>query len=529
MIKRFNLSEFDVVYISYDEPNAEKNYADLLTKIPWALRVHGVKGSDSAHKAAARLCSTDRFITIDGDNIINPAVLNQTVELDTEQESSTVFSWPSKNIINGLQYGNGGIKCWPRQLVLDMQTHENADSSNLNSQIDFCWENNWVLLDACYATIENNASPLQAWRGGFREGVKLSLNNGIRVSSLTELHPINLTRLQVWLTLGRDVPNGIWAILGARQGSYLTTCTDWDFKQVRDFDYLNSYWKDNNEHLTEDQAVEECNRIGKLLDSLLGKIEVFSPEQSEFFKVSKINPKRQRLDVRNYSNQYDIVMITYDEKNAEENWANLVRRFPFAKRLHGVSGIHNAHRAAASLVNTNMFWVVDGDAEIVPDFDFKHVPDTNETVTVWKSLNPVNGLTYGYGGVKLLPTKLTLEMDTNKTDMTTSISRSFRLVDKVSNITAFNTDAFSAWRSGFREACKLASKCIDRQSDKETAARLDVWCTTGIDKPFGVDTINGAIAGMKYGEQNKNNAAALSQINNFNWLLDYYRQITLCR
>ena len=39
--------------IPHDEPNAEKNYADLLKKVPWAKRVHGVKGSDAAHKAAA--------------------------------------------------------------------------------------------------------------------------------------------------------------------------------------------------------------------------------------------------------------------------------------------------------------------------------------------------------------------------------------------------------------------------------------------------------------------------------------------
>ena len=40
----------DIVFLSYDEPNAEKNYADLLTKVPYAKRVHGVEGSDAAHK-----------------------------------------------------------------------------------------------------------------------------------------------------------------------------------------------------------------------------------------------------------------------------------------------------------------------------------------------------------------------------------------------------------------------------------------------------------------------------------------------
>ena len=47
--------EFDVVFLSYDEPNADLHYADLCNKVPWAKRVHGVKGSDAAHKAAAEL------------------------------------------------------------------------------------------------------------------------------------------------------------------------------------------------------------------------------------------------------------------------------------------------------------------------------------------------------------------------------------------------------------------------------------------------------------------------------------------
>ena len=39
--------DYDIIYLSYDEPNAEKNYADLLSKVPWAKRVHGVEGSDA--------------------------------------------------------------------------------------------------------------------------------------------------------------------------------------------------------------------------------------------------------------------------------------------------------------------------------------------------------------------------------------------------------------------------------------------------------------------------------------------------
>ena len=48
-----SINEFDIVFISYDEPNADENYAHLLDICPWAMRSHGVWGSDAAHKAAA--------------------------------------------------------------------------------------------------------------------------------------------------------------------------------------------------------------------------------------------------------------------------------------------------------------------------------------------------------------------------------------------------------------------------------------------------------------------------------------------
>ena len=73
----------DIIFLSYDEPNAEKNYADLCSKAPWAKRVHGVEGSDAAHKACADLSETENFITIDGDTIIDPKFLQ--VELDLEK------------------------------------------------------------------------------------------------------------------------------------------------------------------------------------------------------------------------------------------------------------------------------------------------------------------------------------------------------------------------------------------------------------------------------------------------------------
>jgi hypothetical protein len=216
---------------------------------------------------------------------------------------------------------------------------------------------------------------------------------------------------------------------------------------------------------------------------------------------------------------FDIVFISYNELNAEENYIRLKERFPLAKHVKGVTGIHKAHIEAAKRSFTPMFWAVDADAIILDTFNFDYAvtPEEHDIVHVWRSRNPINGLEYGYGGVKLLPKKLTLNMDTSSTDMTTNISPRFKAMEEVSNITAFNTDAFSTWRSAFRECCKLAVI-----NNVESLARLKVWCTLNVDVEYGFYAYVGALAGRAYGEKNASNKEALSKINDFTWLQDLW-------
>ena len=297
-MKKFKVTDCDIVYLSYDEPNAEKNYADLLTKVPWAKRVHGVDGSDSAHKACARLSETERVIVVDGDNTIRPEFLKQEIDFKDEVDlSKSVISWGARNTINGLIYGNGGIKCWPTQLVLDMKTHENAESENAKTQVDFCWDINYIQIDNCMSDVHNNATPQQAWRAGFREGVKMGLLEGSKADPNNfskQVHWKNFHRLLVWMHVGLDVKNGDWAIYGARQGCYMTNCTDWDYVNVRDFKWLNKYWIEHDSQTTEKMLPFEIMGIGETLKHEL-KINIADPfidEQSRLFKTLYTNPPR---------------------------------------------------------------------------------------------------------------------------------------------------------------------------------------------------------------------------------------------
>ena len=287
-------------------------------------------------------------------------------------------------------------------------------------------------------------------------------------------------------------------------------------------------------HNQYDRRINHMFKNGNYYDGIiLASVHDVIPERA--FEYRFLPNKKEWDIVASQPKPFDIVFISYFEKSADDNFQNLLDRAGNTHniyRINGVKGIHNAHRAAAELAKTDMFWVVDADAIIKDGFEFNHQVarfDTNakRTVYVWRSINPINDLEYGYGGVKLLPKDMTLKMDLSTPDMTTSISSSFKAMDEVSNVTAFNTDEFSAWRSAFRECVKLSSRVIDRQNDEETMSRMAAWLEYHPDKPFSSEASFGAFDGIKYGRENAADPAALALINDFDWLKNYYQQIRL--
>jgi hypothetical protein len=77
-------------------------------------------------------------------------------------------------------------------------------------------------------------SPKLAWQAGFIYGVTSAVNEGQRVE-LLEFASKAHDELTLWQNLGRDYANGIWTMLGARMGVYMTLITPtWDFRQIDD-------------------------------------------------------------------------------------------------------------------------------------------------------------------------------------------------------------------------------------------------------------------------------------------------------
>jgi len=282
------IADLDCIYLSYDEPKKEDFWTKIKNIVPWARRVDGVKGSDAAHKAAAEASDTERFILIDGDNLPNVDFFN--IELDfTDKDPSyqlAQYRWRAINAINGLRYGNGGISSWTKTYVMNMKTHE-ASEGDPTTTVDFCLDYGnslyWSMYD-CYSTTYPNGTPFQAFRAGFREGVKMCLDSG-KKPELTKFKQSivarNFDNLTIWHNVGTDVENGIWAIYGSRLGTMLTMLSDWDYNKVQDFDEFNELWNEYGNV----NPIDKIDDLGKTLKAELNlPICTLDSDQSKFFK-----------------------------------------------------------------------------------------------------------------------------------------------------------------------------------------------------------------------------------------------------
>ena len=213
------------------------------------------------------------------------------------------------------------------------------------------------------------------------------------------------------------------------------------------------------------------------------------------------------------------------KQNREQNWSLLKKGFPYARRLHGIKGVALAHKMCARLSRTGFFFVVNGDNEVCKGFDFS-LPEVylKNQIYCWRSLNPVNHLIYGFGGIKLFPKTAFQSLPSGMADIATSLKTPYKIVRKVASVTRFNASPLEAFRGAFRECVKLSSRCIYNQKDQESEKRLYIWSQKGGNQPFGSYVLLGARLGKSYGLKYKNNREKLEKINDFKWISEYFFQ-----
>lgn len=212
------IADLDMWFVSYDEHAADETFERLNAQAPCKIRrLHGVRGIDNAVRECARLSRTDRFVTIDADNEVRTSLFFQ--RFDEQETADQLLCFKARHQHNGLEYGAGGVKVWPRHLVATRPTHENARI--VGNQLDFCFAYDVRAIDFCASVVECTPTPLQAFRSGYREAVKLASPGGVTQATFEDalelLPEIAVTRLMVWASVGAHHPNGWWAIYGARR------------------------------------------------------------------------------------------------------------------------------------------------------------------------------------------------------------------------------------------------------------------------------------------------------------------------
>lgn len=196
----------DIIFISYDEPNAEKNWRSVKARFPHAMRVHGVKGIANAHIAACKKANTKFFYVVDGD-----AEVLDTFKFDykpPEYDADYVHIWHAFNPAIGMDYGYGGVKLFNK-----------AFFKNVTTQLDFTTTlaKGIKMMDEIACITRFNSDQVRSFRGAFRETVKLYIVSTDSSKPANEIREAR-ERLAAWLDPLQSCDYRQYVLAGALAG-----------------------------------------------------------------------------------------------------------------------------------------------------------------------------------------------------------------------------------------------------------------------------------------------------------------------
>jgi hypothetical protein len=239
--------------------------------------------------------------------------------------------------------------------------------------------------------------------------------------------------------------------------------------------------------------------------------------KTQFYDYPYID-KTQRH--RAASDPLDIVFISNGEPNAQENFEILRNRVAYRpNRLHRVDGVNGraaAYHAAARASTTPWFFAVFAKLKQNTDFDWTWQPDRMQQPKhyIFHALNPVNGLVYGHQAMIAYNQSLVLGNPGVGLDFT--LDSPHETVPIVSGVAVYNTSAWSAWRTAFREAIKLRHSL----PDVENEYRLDQWITQAQGE-FGEWSQWGALDALEYYDEVRGDLDQLRRSYEWAWLASY--------
>jgi hypothetical protein len=216
----------------------------------------------------------------------------------------------------------------------------------------------------------------------------------------------------------------------------------------------------------------------------------------------------------------DIVFISNGEANADQNWGALLHSKQGAPnrcvRVDGINGRAAAYHAAAEASETGWFFAVFAKLQVLDNFDWSWQPDRLQQPKhyIFHALNPVNMLEYGHQAMIAYNRRLTLANPGRGLDFT--LDDAHEVVPILSGVAHYNVDAWTAWRTAFREVIKLRASLPDIESEY----RIKQWLSKGAG-PNGVFSCHGAQDAIDYFDEVNGELTELRKSYEWSWLASY--------
>lgn len=315
--------------------------------------------------------------------------------------------------------------------------------------------------------------------------------------------------------------------------------TDDLVQAIKDYNFTTSYAVFSNREFGEDEVLVDClwtekDRWCRPL-STSNAISVIPRDIKQYLKTQVYDyphlwKYEEGLPFNYYAdNALDIVYISNGEPDAERWYNNLekilAQKLPvadlprFVNKLHRVQNVNGrvaAYQAAARASTTPWFFAVFAKLEVDMNFDFRWQPDYWQAPKhyIFNAKNIVNGLEYGHMGMIAYNKRLVLENNNPGIDFT--LSQPHESVPVLSGIAHFNQDAWTTWRTAFREVLKLRM-FMETSPTLETEHRLKVW-TTKAACAYGQYSLDGARDALAYYDEVGGDPAKLQLSFDWDWL-----------
>jgi hypothetical protein len=220
----------DIVFISYDEPEADRNWEILHKKFPNSKRVHGIAGMEKALEAGADASSTPWYWAVFAKTEIAPGFDFAFVPDYMQQPKHYIFN--CLNVVNSLEYGHMGMVLYNCQGIRDTNRLGNF---GLDYTLSFPHESIPIL--SCLGRF--NTTPYHTWRTAFRETAKMAFFES-QQSTVDGQY-----RLKTWMSQAQG-EYAEWCLKGAHDGYEFFETTGGDLSKLKQsfkWEWLRDYFR----------------------------------------------------------------------------------------------------------------------------------------------------------------------------------------------------------------------------------------------------------------------------------------------